>query len=84
MRGQPKPRIALPAVPAEQHPPVEVLSPAYGVLAWSVRRWLLTLEQEHEQAGHQDPDELISDKTCRVCAGIEDLWAALKQTEAQK
>jgi hypothetical protein len=74
VRGQPKPRAVLPAVPA---------TPALAALEVLVRRWLLTLEQEHEHASHQDPDELISDKTCRVCAGIEDLWAALKAAAAQ-
>ena len=75
MRGQPRPRGLLPALPA---------TPVVPALAVLVRRWLLTLEQEHEQASHSDPDELISDKTCRVCAGIEDLWAALKAAEAQR
>lgn len=40
--------------------------------------WLLTLEQEHETASHTDPDQTISSETCHLCAGIDEIWAALK------
>ena len=52
-------------------------------LAQLVRRWLLTLEQEHERASHTDRDEVISDKSCHVCAGIDAIWAALRATKDQ-
>lgn len=43
-------------------------------------RWLLTLEQEHETASHQDEDtRQISSQTCHVCAGIDALWQAIKE-----
>jgi len=57
---------------------------AHLALAKAVRGWLLTLEQEHEAARNQDPNELISDRTCHVCAGIDELWTALKAAEAEK
>jgi len=85
MRGQAKPRIALPAVASAELPPRAGPSVDGGRsvrLGEAVREWLLTLEQEHEKASHQDPDEVISDKTCHVCAGIESIWAALKEQES--
>lgn len=85
MRGLSQPRAALPSigfpeVPAPQAPAVD--GGRSLRLRESVRKWLLTLEQEHETASHADPTELISEGNCHVCAGIEELWSSLKEAEA--
>ena len=52
-------------------------------LAELVNSKLLTHEQEHEKASHPDEDtRQISDQTCHTCAGITQLWNALKAVQA--
>ncbi|HAF08745.1 MAG TPA: hypothetical protein DCK98_01510 [Chloroflexi bacterium] len=80
MRGQPKSRTTLPAVTRGSAAAVDAVR---GLrLAKAVRDWLFALELEHEKASHPDPGEMISEDTCHVCAGINEMWDALKDQEA--
>jgi hypothetical protein len=85
VRGQ-RPRLTLPAIAAVEAEDDKTIAAgaAHVALVKAVRGRLLTLEQEHEAASHQDPNELISSRTCHVCAGIDEVWTALKAAEAHR
>jgi hypothetical protein len=45
---------------------------------------LLTLEQEHDRATHAADESLgrtYGNKTCHVCAAVDQIWFALKEAQ---